>query len=166
MISVLYLLVRCLLGCLTVLSRGQAPKDAELPVLRHENAVLRRRADRVRYELGLADRTRTPSGLVSASQIGPEVVLQVSGEIILLIVGDVQDRLHVAGTVPLRAVPHAAWMGIRAPALRNHESVDSGFDPRIVRGQIMHRHFKRQPRVARFGYQIGVASQDPPRDQL
>ena len=33
--------VRCLLGCLTVRSRGQASKDAELLGLRHENAVLR-----------------------------------------------------------------------------------------------------------------------------
>jgi hypothetical protein len=41
-ISAVYLLVRWLLGCLTVLSRGQASKDAELSVLRHENAVLRR----------------------------------------------------------------------------------------------------------------------------
>jgi hypothetical protein len=31
-----YLLVRCLLGCLTVLARREACKDAELPVLRHE----------------------------------------------------------------------------------------------------------------------------------
>jgi hypothetical protein len=38
--SVVYLLVRCLLGCLTVLFRGQASKDAEVLVLRHENAVL------------------------------------------------------------------------------------------------------------------------------
>jgi len=51
-ISVVYLLVRCLLGCLTVLSRGHASKDAELLVLRHENAVLRRQAGRVRYEPG------------------------------------------------------------------------------------------------------------------
>ncbi len=51
-ISVVYLLVRCLLGCLTVLSRGQASKDAELLVLRHENAVLRRQVGRVRYEPG------------------------------------------------------------------------------------------------------------------
>jgi hypothetical protein len=49
-ISVVYLLVRCLLDCLTVLSRGQASKDAELLVLRHENAVLRRQIGRVRYE--------------------------------------------------------------------------------------------------------------------
>ena len=51
-ISVLYLLVRCLLSCLTVLARHQASKDAELLVLRHENAVLRRQVGRVRYELG------------------------------------------------------------------------------------------------------------------
>jgi putative transposase len=51
-ISAVYLLVRCLLGCLTVLSRGQASKDAELLVLRHENAVLRRQIGRVRYEPG------------------------------------------------------------------------------------------------------------------
>jgi putative transposase len=49
-ISVIYLLVRCLLGCLTVVSRGQVSKDAELLVLRHENAVLRRQVGRVRYQ--------------------------------------------------------------------------------------------------------------------
>jgi putative transposase len=48
----LYLLVRCLLSCLTVLARHQASKDAELLVLRHENAVLRRQVGRVRYEPG------------------------------------------------------------------------------------------------------------------
>jgi putative transposase len=51
-ISVLYLLVRRLLSCLTVLARHQASKDAELLVLWHENAVLRRQVGRVRYELG------------------------------------------------------------------------------------------------------------------
>ena len=49
-ISVAYLLVRCLLGCLTVLSQGQVSKDAEILVLRHENAVLRRQVGRVRYQ--------------------------------------------------------------------------------------------------------------------
>jgi putative transposase len=49
-ISVLYLLVRCLLGCLTVLTRHRVSKDAELLVLRRENAVLRRQVGRVRYE--------------------------------------------------------------------------------------------------------------------
>ncbi len=52
--SVVYLLARCLLGCLTVLARRGVSKDAELLVLRHENAVLRRQFGRVRYQL--ADR--------------------------------------------------------------------------------------------------------------
>jgi putative transposase len=51
-ISAVYLLVRCLLGCLTALTRHRASKDAELLVLRHENAVLRRQIGRVRYKPG------------------------------------------------------------------------------------------------------------------
>jgi putative transposase len=38
--SVIYLLVRRLLGCLMVLARREVSKDAEILVLRHENAVL------------------------------------------------------------------------------------------------------------------------------
>jgi putative transposase len=41
-ISTFYLLVRGLLGCLMVMTRQRVSKDAELLVLRHENAVLRR----------------------------------------------------------------------------------------------------------------------------
>jgi hypothetical protein len=48
--SVLYLLVRCLLGCLMVMSRRPVSRDAELLVLWHENAVLRRQISRVRYQ--------------------------------------------------------------------------------------------------------------------
>jgi putative transposase len=49
-LSVAYLLVRNVLGCLLVLTRREASKDAELLVLRHENAVLRRQIGRGRYQ--------------------------------------------------------------------------------------------------------------------
>ncbi len=48
--SVVYLLARRLLGCLMVLARREVSKDAELLVLRHENAVLRRYTGRIRYQ--------------------------------------------------------------------------------------------------------------------
>jgi hypothetical protein len=44
-----YLIVRSVLGLLVVLFRRDLSKDAELLVLRHENAVLRRHIGRVRY---------------------------------------------------------------------------------------------------------------------
>jgi transposase InsO family protein len=48
-LSILYRFVCCLLGLTTVLIRRDLSKDAELLVLRHENAVLRRQVARVRY---------------------------------------------------------------------------------------------------------------------
>jgi putative transposase len=48
--SVVYLVVRCLLGCLMVRARREVSRDAELLVVRHENAVLGRQIGRVRYQ--------------------------------------------------------------------------------------------------------------------
>ena len=48
--SVGYLLVRRRPGCLMVMARGKVSKDAELLVLRHQDAVLHRQISRVRYQ--------------------------------------------------------------------------------------------------------------------
>ena len=48
--SVFYLVIRRLLGSVVVPARREASKDAELLVLRHQNAVLRRQISRVRYQ--------------------------------------------------------------------------------------------------------------------
>ena len=44
--SIVYLLARCLLGCVMMLARREVSKDAEVLVLRHENAVLHRQVGR------------------------------------------------------------------------------------------------------------------------
>jgi len=49
-LKIIYLLVRRVLGLAVLVFRTDLAKDAELLVLRHENAVLRRQASRVRYE--------------------------------------------------------------------------------------------------------------------
>ncbi len=52
LLKIVYLLTCRMLRLAVVVFRGDRAKDAELLVLRHENAVLRRRAGRVRYEPG------------------------------------------------------------------------------------------------------------------
>ena len=48
--TLVYLIVHAVLGLLVMLFRRDLSKDAELLVLRHENAVLRRNVGRVRYK--------------------------------------------------------------------------------------------------------------------
>ena len=50
LLKIVYMLTCRVLGLAVLVFGGDLAKDAELLVLRHENAVLRRHADRVRYE--------------------------------------------------------------------------------------------------------------------
>jgi hypothetical protein len=50
LLKIAYLLTRRILGLVVVLFRGDQAAAAEMLVLRHENAVLRRQVGRVRYE--------------------------------------------------------------------------------------------------------------------
>src|SRR5215813_10463333 len=50
LLTIAYLLVRRVLGLAVLVFRRDLAKDAELLVLRHENAVLRGHTGRIRYE--------------------------------------------------------------------------------------------------------------------
>ena len=50
LLKIVYVLVCRVLGLAVLVFRSNRAKDAELLVLRHENAVLRRHAGQVRYE--------------------------------------------------------------------------------------------------------------------
>jgi putative transposase len=64
LLKIVYLLVRQVLGLAVLVFRGDRARDAELLVLRHENAVLRRHAGRVRYEPGDRARFAALAGLI------------------------------------------------------------------------------------------------------
>ena len=50
LLKIVCLLMRWLFGLTVLVARGDRAKNAELLVLRHENAVLRRNAGRIRYD--------------------------------------------------------------------------------------------------------------------
>jgi hypothetical protein len=119
--SVVYLVVRRLLDCLMVLARREVSKDAELLVLRHENAVLRRQTGRVRYQIlhaaGMdpAPRRMGPTwkqfltaqarGILAADFVHVDTVLL--RRIYALIVIEHSSRpVHLAGITPS---PDGAW---------------------------------------------------------
>ena len=52
LLKIVYLLTCRVLGLAVLAFRGDRAKDAELLVLRHQNAVLRRHGGRVRYDPG------------------------------------------------------------------------------------------------------------------
>jgi hypothetical protein len=95
---VVYLHARRLLGCLMLLSRREASKDAELLVLRHQNAVLRRQVGRSPLPAG---RPAVAGGAVPAD-LPPPVGRGVHG-----------DPGDAAGLAP--ATGHTQ-MGLHEPA--------------------------------------------------
>jgi putative transposase len=52
LLKIACLLMRWLFSLAVLVVRGDGEKNAELLVLRHEKAVLRRNADRIRYDSG------------------------------------------------------------------------------------------------------------------
>jgi putative transposase len=50
LLKIIYMLTCRVLGAAVLVLRGDRAKDADMRVLRHENAVLRRHVGRVRYE--------------------------------------------------------------------------------------------------------------------
>jgi hypothetical protein len=73
LLSLVYRLLRCLFGLLAVLVRSDLSKDAELLVLRHEVAVLRRASPRPRLDWAdravLAGLTRLLPGRLRAHRL-------------------------------------------------------------------------------------------------
>ena len=77
LLKIVYLLICRILGLIVVLARGDRAAAVEVLVLRHENAVLRRHAGRVRYEpadrawfSALAARTSMPPTAPSGKSRG------------------------------------------------------------------------------------------------
>ena len=107
--SVVYLAVRRLLGCLMVLARREVSKDAELLVVLHENAVLRRQIGRVRYQPG--DRL----SLAALSRLIPGA----GRRSIRRDPGDAARLAPAAGRTKMGAIPAGGVPGDRPPQPRS-----------------------------------------------
>src|SRR6266566_3698740 len=133
--SVAYLAVRCLLGCLVVLTRCQVSKDAELLVLRHENAVLRSQISQVRYQPGDRLWLAALSRLVSR-RCWSEVFMEtpawghrrVQGELVRLghpiAASTVWQILHAAGIGPAPRRTGPTWQQFLTAQARGILAVD------------------------------------------
>ena len=112
---VIYLLVRCVLGCLMVRTRREVSNDAELLVLRHENAMLRRQTSKIRYQPGdrlwLAALSRLVPGIASPHSAAGEGRL-------LLVPGAARRASLAARTAPTTPGFKACMMGKSSAARR------------------------------------------------
>jgi Protein of unknown function (DUF664) len=101
---VIYFLLRRLLAMVALRVRGEGAKDAELLVLRHEIAVLRRQVPNVRYQL---DRRRpnrefTIGAQTSIQQTLGEYDEQIAGTDAIIVRHDLDNRSRT----PLRNGDH------------------------------------------------------------
>ncbi len=100
LLKITYLLMRWTFGLAVVMFRGDQAKNAELLVLRHENAVLRRNAGRVRYEP--ADR----AWFTALTRFIPRRRR-------LFVVSTASGRVRRGGSFPCQAGSPPVWEGYR-----------------------------------------------------
>jgi len=127
LLKIVYLLTRRVLSLAALVFRGDLAKNAELLVLRHENAVLRRYAGRVHYNTarphpGIAQRVpdgRHDGGHLTATDLdrGPILRRPVRGGLINETAGHSTDPIFERNrtgcphqTNPMRTVPATASM--------------------------------------------------------
>src|SRR5260370_604713 len=110
-----------------LLAQREASKDAELLVLRHENAMLRRRTSRVRYQPGDRLWLAPPSRRVPHP---PRVDFVPGAPVVrrrfsaLIVIEHGPRRVHLAG---ITANPNGAWTTQAAPKLPDGPGPARGF---------------------------------------
>jgi hypothetical protein len=96
--------MRWLFGLVVLVFRGDRAKDAELLVLRHENAALRRQASRVRYE---------PADRAWFAALGPVHPAAAAGKDLP---GDTRDAAGLAAQTGCAEIRHEHAPTGRPPA--------------------------------------------------